>query len=134
MTPGTFSIEGDLAESWTQTSDTTYVFKLRRGVRWHPKPPVGGRELTAEDVKYTFERFLGPTNNPNRSGLEEIDKVEAVERYTVRFTLKAPFAWFLDALASTVAWIVARERQRLWRPPDGRVARPLSRASSLLSR
>jgi len=109
VTPGTFPIEGDLAESWAQTSDTTYVFKLRRGVRWHPKPPVNGRELTAEDVKYSFERFLGPTNNPNRTVLEEIDKVEALDRYTVRFTLKAPFAWFLDAVASTVAWIVARE-------------------------
>jgi ABC-type transport system substrate-binding protein len=30
---GTFAIEGDLAESWTQPSETTYVFKLRRGVR-----------------------------------------------------------------------------------------------------
>jgi ABC-type transport system substrate-binding protein len=34
--PGTFPIEGDLAESWTQQNETTYVFKLRRGVRWHP--------------------------------------------------------------------------------------------------
>jgi peptide/nickel transport system substrate-binding protein len=109
VAPGTFQIEGDLAESWTRTSDTTYVFKLRRGVRWHPKPPVGGRELTAEDVKYSYERFLGPINNPNRSVLEEIDRVEALDRHTVRFTLKAPFAWFLDAVASTVTWIVPRE-------------------------
>ena len=35
--PGTFAIEGDLAESWTQPNETTYVFKLRRGVRWHPE-------------------------------------------------------------------------------------------------
>ena len=109
VVPGSFPIEGDLAESWAQTSDTTYVFRVRRGVRWHPKPPVNGRELIADDVKYTYERFLGPTNNPNRAVLEQIDKVEAIDRYTVRFTLKAPFAWFLDALASTVAWIVPRE-------------------------
>ena len=110
VAPGTFPIEGDLAESWGQTSETTYVFKLRRGVRWHPKPPVTGRELTAEDVKYSFDRYLAPaTNNPNRANLEEIDKVEAVDRYTVRVTLKAPFAWFLDAVASTTAWIVAHE-------------------------
>ena len=51
--PTTFAVEGDLAESWTQPNETTYVFKLRRGVRWHPKPPVNGRELTADDVKYT---------------------------------------------------------------------------------
>src|SRR5712664_2131522 len=37
VTPGTFPIEGDLAESWTQPNETTYVFKLRRGVRWQNK-------------------------------------------------------------------------------------------------
>ena len=109
VVPGTFVPEADLAESWGQTSDTTYVFKLRRGVRWHPKPPVNGRELTADDVKYSFERFLGPINNPNRTVLEEVERVEALDRYTVRITLKAPFAWFLDAVASTTAWILPRE-------------------------
>src|SRR5215510_3884112 len=110
VVPGTFQLEGDLAESWAQPSDTTYVFKLRRGVRWHPKPPVNGRELTADDVKFTFDRFIGPTTaNPNRATLEEIDKVDALDRYTVRFTLKAPFAWFFDAVAGTTAPIVARE-------------------------
>src|SRR5512145_2409267 len=110
VVPGTFPIEGELAESWTQPNDTTYVFKLRRGVRWHARPPVNGRELTAEDVKYSFERYLGPTtNNPNRAVLEDVDRVEALDRYTVRFTLKAPDAWFLDAVASTTAWIVPRE-------------------------
>ncbi|HYS94786.1 MAG TPA: ABC transporter substrate-binding protein [Candidatus Acidoferrales bacterium] len=49
--PGTTPIEPDLAESWTQPNDTTYIFKLRRGARWHNKPPVNGREVTAEDVK-----------------------------------------------------------------------------------
>jgi len=46
--PGTYPIEPDVAESWTQPNDTSYVFKLRKDVRWHPKPPVNGRELTAE--------------------------------------------------------------------------------------
>ena len=64
--PAPSRIEGDLAESWTQPTETTYVFKLRRGVRWHPKPPVNGRELTAEDVRYTVERFLTVKGNPER--------------------------------------------------------------------
>src|SRR5262245_7962708 len=38
--PMTYPVEPDLAESWSQTSDTTYVFKLKKGVRWHNKPPV----------------------------------------------------------------------------------------------
>src|SRR3989449_11515220 len=107
--PGTFPIEGDLAESWRQPSETTYVFKLRKGVRWHNKPPVNGRELTGEDVKYTYERFLTVKGNPNRSMLEQVEKIEALDRYTVKFTLSEPSAWLLDYLAATVMWIVPRE-------------------------
>src|SRR5438132_4772423 len=68
--PGTTPLEPDLAESWSQPGDTTYVFRLRRGVRWHPTPPVGGRELTADDVKYSYERFLTVAGNPARSLLD----------------------------------------------------------------
>jgi len=107
VTPGTLPVEGDLAESWTQPNDTTYEFKLRKGVRWHNKPPVSGRELTAEDVVYTYQRALTITANPNRPTFQEIDKVEALDRYTVRFTTKEPFAWFLDSAA--LAPILPRE-------------------------
>ena len=109
VTPGSYPIEGDLAESWTQPTETTYVFKLKKGVRWHNKPPVNGRELTADDVKYTYERFLTIKGNGNKPVLEMVDKIEALDKYTVRFTLSEPFAWFLDAVAATSTWIVARE-------------------------
>jgi peptide/nickel transport system substrate-binding protein len=107
--PMTYPIEPDLAESWTQPSETTYVFKLRKGVRWHPKPPVNGRELTAEDVKYTYDRFLTLKGNPNRSVLEYVDRIDVLDKHTVKFTLKEPNAWFLDQLAQTSTWIIARE-------------------------
>ena len=107
--PGSLVLEGDLAESWHQPTDTTYVFKLRKGVRFHAKPPVNGRELTAEDVKFTFERMLAETGS-NASMYRSIAKIEAVDRYTNRFTLSEPFAWFLDMVASPMAGgIVARE-------------------------
>src|SRR5688572_16857688 len=108
--PGTFPLEGDLAESWTQPNDTTYVFKLRRGVRWQNKPPVNGRELTADDVVYSVNRFMTTKGNANAFMLGSLDKVEATDKYTVRFTLKEPFAWFLDTLANPMAVaIVAKE-------------------------
>ena len=107
--PGTYPIEADLAESWTQPNDTTYIFKLKKGVRWHPKPPVNGRELTADDVKYTYERFLTVTGNPNKPVLDSVEKIDALDKYTVKFTLKEPNAWFLDMLASTSTWIIAKE-------------------------
>jgi peptide/nickel transport system substrate-binding protein len=108
VVPGTQQVEPDLAESWSQPNETTYIFKLKKGVRWHPKPPVNGRELTADDVKFTYERYLA-TTNPNRGTLEALDKIEVVDKHTVKFTMKEPFAWFVDALASTSTWIVAKE-------------------------
>ena len=110
VAPGSFALEGDLAESWTQTNETTYVFKLRRGVRFHPKPPVNGRELTADDVVYSINRFVTVKGNPSAYMLRALDKVEATDRHTVKFTLKEPFAWFLDVVANPVSLpIVARE-------------------------
>ncbi len=109
IVPGTQPLDSDLAQSWDREGETVYVFKLRQGVRWQPKPPVNGRELTADDVKYTYERFLATKGNPNRALLDMVDKIEAPDKYTVKFTLKEPNAWFLDRLASTSTWIVARE-------------------------
>ena len=107
--PMTYPLEPDLAESWTQPNDTTYIFKLKKGVRWHPKPPVNGRELTADDVKYTYERFLTLKGNPNRPVLESVEKIDVLDKHTVKFTLAEPNAWFLDLLASTSTWIIAKE-------------------------
>ena len=108
--PGTFPIEGDLAESWTQPNETTYMFKLRKGVRWQGKPPVNGRELTSEDVVYSVERFRTIKGNANAYMLASLDKVEAPDRYTVKFTLKEPYVWFLDMLANSHAVaIIAKE-------------------------
>jgi peptide/nickel transport system substrate-binding protein len=109
MPPGTFLIEPDLAESWEAPDDTTYVFHLRHGVHWHNKPPVNGRELVAEDVKFTFDRFLTEPANPLRSMLEPVDRIEVVDRYTVQFRLKEPYVWLVNILAHPRLWIIARE-------------------------
>jgi peptide/nickel transport system substrate-binding protein len=108
--PGTFSKEPDLAERWEALDDTTYVFHLRQGVRWHNKPPVNGRELVAEDVKFTFDRFLTEKGNADRYMLESVERIEVVDRYTVKFLLKEPFVWLLDVLANPRGmWIIAPE-------------------------
>jgi peptide/nickel transport system substrate-binding protein len=108
--PGTFTVEPDLAERWEALDDTTYVFHLRKGVKWHNKPPLNGRELVAEDVKFTYDRFLTETGNANRYILEPVDRVEVVDRYTVKFLLKEPYVWLVSALAySWSMWIIAPE-------------------------
>ncbi len=108
--PGTFIVEPDLAERWEEVDDTTYVFHLRQGVRWHNKPPVNGRELVADDVKFTYDRFLTERGNPNRYMLDSVDRVEVVYRYTVKFLLKEPYVWLVNALAYPWStWIIAPE-------------------------
>ena len=52
----------DLAETWAVSNGgLTYTFTLHKGVKFHDKAPVNGREVTSEDVKWSYERFLkGP--------------------------------------------------------------------------
>jgi peptide/nickel transport system substrate-binding protein len=110
VTPGQFIIEPDLAERWEELDDTTYVFHLRQGVKWHNKPPVNGRELVAEDVKFTFDRFLTEKGSTNRYLLDAVDRIEVVDRHTVKFLLKEPYVWLLSVLAyPTSMWIIAPE-------------------------
>ncbi len=108
--PGTFIVEPDVAERWEELDDTSYVFHLRKGVKWHNKPPLNGRELVAEDVKFTYDRFLTEKGNANHYMLEPLDRVEVVDRYTVKFLLKEPFVWLVNTLAYPWStWIVAPE-------------------------
>ena len=108
--PGTFIVEPHLAERWEQPDDTTYIFHLRQGITWHNKPPVNGRELVAEDVKFTFDRFRAEPANPLRFTLESVERIEVVDRYTVKFLLTEPFVWLVNVLANPYStWIIAPE-------------------------
>jgi ABC-type transport system substrate-binding protein len=74
----------------------------------------------AEDVKFTFDRFLTEKGNPERQLLDSVDRVEVVDRYTVKFLLKEPFVWLLDILANAMMmWIVAPEFEGMAMGPYG---------------
>ena len=102
----------DLAESWEQKDDLTYSFKLRQGVRFHNVPPVNGRELTSEDVKYSIERQM--TDQPGKFQhayffLGKLASIQTPDKYTVVFKTKEPYAPFLNYIANPWTVIVARE-------------------------
>jgi len=87
-----FTPAPDLAEKWTNPDEKTWVFTLRQGVKFHD-----GSELTASDVKFTYESVLDQAfNSPFRAFYLSVDKVDATDKNTVTFTLKAPFAPFLS--------------------------------------
>jgi len=89
-------IEPDLATGYIAPNDTTYIFRLRQGVKFH-----NGQAFTAEDVKSTFDRILDPaTASPSGSLFSAIKSVTVVEPFTVKFELKAPSATFLSYLAT----------------------------------
>ncbi|MBI9093370.1 MAG: hypothetical protein JEY71_00665 [Sphaerochaeta sp.] len=95
----------DLAESWDIPNNLTYIFHLRKGVKFH-----NGREMVADDVKYSLERVMDPkTASPGKSYLSLVTGVEVLDTYTVKLTLSAPLASLLDSLTSNNLAIVPKE-------------------------
>ncbi len=89
-------MKGALAESWEMPDDTTIIFHIRKGVHWHNKPPMNGREFTAADVVYNWHRLLGlgkfseagPT--PAHRFVARFESVTATDDWTVVFKLEKP--------------------------------------------
>ena len=109
---------GQLAESWEQPDALTYVFHIRKGVRFHDKAPVNGRELTAKDVEYTFHRLLGLGSGftePSTTGSccllpLGFESITATDNSTVVFRLKEPNGAVLHMLmAEHLAFVLPRE-------------------------
>ncbi len=98
-----------LAEKVDQPDDKTYVITLRKGVKFH-----NGEELTADDVKFTYARIMDPaTKSPRAANLtdaiESADKIEAVDKYTVKITLKSPFAPFMERMTAGALMILNKK-------------------------
>src|SRR3990167_9217086 len=100
-----FGIVPQLAQSWEiRNAGLTYVFKLRRGVKFHD-----GSDFTAEIVKWNFERMRDPAlASPRRSEIAPVKDVKVVDSHTVEITLSAPFAPFLSVLTDRAGMMVSR--------------------------
>src|SRR5215472_12655317 len=94
-----------LAESWSLSPDgTVYEFVLRKGVRFHNGDPV-----TADDVKFSFERYRGSGQKLLKDRVKEVQVVDAGR---VRIVLKAPWPDFMTFYGTPVTgagWIVPRK-------------------------
>ena len=80
----------DLATRFEMQDPQTYIAEIPPGVRFHD-----GREMTSEDVAYTFRRFLDPALVSGRKGAySALDSIEVMSRYVVQFRLKEASASF----------------------------------------
>lgn len=93
-----------LAESWSTSEDNlTYEFAIRDGVKFHNGEPV-----TAEDVKFSFERYRGASHKLMK---DQVAAIETPDARHVRFKLKKPWPDFLNfySSASGAGWIVPKK-------------------------
>lgn len=96
-----------LAESWEALDDTTWEFKLRRGVKFH-----NGDDFTAEDVRYTLKRVvkegaLDGKTSPRKGLLGPLASVRVVDDYTVQIQTEKP--WAILPLMLTLQEIVPKK-------------------------
>ena len=94
-----------LAESWTESKDhLTYTFNLRKNAKFHDGSPV-----TAEDVKFSFDRYKGAAAKLFK---DKVKDVQAVSASQVRFVLKEAwpdFMTFYGTTASGAGWVVPKK-------------------------
>ncbi|UIJ70768.1 ABC transporter substrate-binding protein [Aurantimonas sp. HBX-1] len=118
--PGTTELRPGLAESYEISEDgQTFTFKLRPGVKFH-----NGREMTAEDVKYSLDRVTNPKTQSPGAGFfgmiegydavaageaESLSGVTVIDPATVEIKLSRPDATFLHVMALNFASIVPQE-------------------------
>lgn len=109
------TLRGDLAAGWQQPDDRTIVLQVVPGARWHARPPVEGRELTADDVVQGLRRILGLARDGGQpivqrsAGWLSIERIDATAADTVVITLAQPDALSLATLAGEFALIQAPE-------------------------
>lgn len=125
----------DIAKSWQVSNDgKTYTFHLREGVRFHD-----GREVRAEDFKYSWERACAPETGSLTAATylndivgvkevlagesKEISGVRVIDDYTLEVTIDAPKSYFLSKLTYPTAFVVDRANVELgkgwWHSPNG---------------
>jgi peptide/nickel transport system substrate-binding protein len=121
-------IRKTLAESWNMVDPSTWDFQLRKGVKFQNLPPVNGREMTAEDVKYSYDLLKDKPGYANRGIL--IQEVEVRDKYTVRFHLKSPDPnYHLNSVNSFSPVIVPREAVEA---PGGLAKHPVGTGAFML--
>ncbi len=93
-----------LAERWETPDPKTYIFHLRKDVKFHD-----GTDFNADAVKWNIERYLTDKNTRRKTELDSIQTVEVMDPYTVKFSLKAAFAPLLANLVDRAGMMLSQK-------------------------
>jgi oligopeptide transport system substrate-binding protein len=125
----------DIAERWQRSEDgKTYTFFLRQDVKFQ-----NGKAVTAQDVKYSWERACTPATGSQTAATylgdivgandmltgkaRQLNGVEIIDGYTLKVTIDAPKAYFLSKMAYPTAFVVDEDNvnsgSEWWRKPNG---------------
>jgi peptide/nickel transport system substrate-binding protein len=107
-------LEPILCESFEQLDEVTYIFRLKKGVRFS-----GGELFNAKDVKYTYEYIMDKDNeSPHFGSFDKIKTIGIIDDHTLKITLKEPFISFM---LTTTMCIVPNgyDKDRLEKEPNG---------------
>ena len=99
---------GDLASKFEQPDPLTYTFQLNQGVKFHNVEPTNGQELTSDDVKFSFDAYRQPDQITKASIFRDVDKIEAIDKYNIKISMKRPAAYFLYSLVGPLPLIFSR--------------------------
>ena len=121
-------IRKTLVTGWEMKDPSTWIFKLRQGVRFHNRPPVNGREMVAEDVRYSYELLKDKAQYANRAAM--VKNIQVIDKYTLRFELKGPDPkFYLNIVDSLSPVIVPREAVEA---PGGLAENPVGTGAFML--
>ncbi len=105
-----------LVESWDMSDPYKHVFHVRKGVKFHDKAPVNGREMTADDVGWTFCRIIGvgygfdkPTPYRGTGTYYFFDKIYSTDKYTLVFEFTKPVFDIQDTIANAYGQVHPKE-------------------------
>ena len=85
------------------------TFKLKKGVKYQNIAPVSGREFVAEDVKFSFNRYMTDAKSAFKPRYSDIASIETPDNYTVVFKLKTPSRYLIYAIAAEPSLITPPE-------------------------
>lgn len=128
-------VKPDIAESWQMSGDgKVYTFNIRKGVFFHD-----GREVTAEDFKYSWERACAPRTMSSTAAIylndivgtdavlqgksATISGIEVIDKYKLKVTIYSPKTYFIQKMAYPTAFVVDRSNvessRDWWHQPNG---------------